>query len=221
MQDTFKGLIFDMDGTMVDNMMVHHRAWQRKLSSLGMEMSLQEVMDKAHGINEEIIERLFGVRFTPEERKKISAEKEAEYREIFLPQLKLVDGLEELLNDCKNRGIPMAVGTAAPPENANFVAENLKLAPYFQGIFHARSVKKGKPDPEIFEIAAESMGLKPHECLVFEDSLTGVETALNAQAKVVVITTTHKEEEFAHFPNVLLFIQNYEDPKLLDLIQKL
>ncbi|MEL6251032.1 MAG: HAD family phosphatase [Bacteroidota bacterium] len=221
MSTEIKGLIFDMDGTMVDNMMVHHHAWQRKLASLGMEMSLEEVMEKAHGINEEIIARLFGDRFNPDERKKISAEKEAEYREIFRDQLKLVDGLKELLDDLMARDFPMAVGTAAPPENANFVVENLHLAPYFKGIFHARSVKKGKPDPEIFQLAAASMGLKPKDCLIFEDSLTGVETALNAGTKAVVITTTHTEEEFKKYPNVLFFIKDFRDERLLKLVQEL
>ncbi|MDW3646665.1 MAG: HAD family phosphatase [Bacteroidia bacterium] len=218
MSKQFKGIIFDMDGTMIDNMMVHHHAWKRKLSSLGLEMSLEEIMEKVHGINEEIIARLFGDRFTPEERKKISAEKEAEYRKIFLPQLKLIEGLAECLDKLVAREIPMAVGTAAPPGNVEFVVDNLQLAPYFKGIFHSRSVKKGKPDPEIFEMAAGSMGLQAKDCLVFEDSLTGVETALNAGAKVVVVTTTHQEEEFEHFSNILFYIKNYNDPQLQQLL---
>ena len=221
MSTQFKGIIFDMDGTMIDNMMVHHHAWKRKLGSLGLDMSLEEIMEKVHGINEEIIERLFGDRFTPQERKTISAEKEAEYRKIFLPQLKLIKGLEERLDELTLRKVPMAVGTAAPPKNVEFVVDNLELAPYFKGIFHSRSVKKGKPDPEIFEMAAGSMGLEAKDCLVFLDSLTGVETALNAGAKAVVITTTHKEEEFAQYPNILFFIEDYTDPRVKELLDSI
>jgi len=88
-----KGIIFDMDGTMVDNMMIHHRAWQKQLASLGLEMSLEEVQEKIHGVNHEILERLFGDRFTPAERLQIANAKEAAYREIFLPELQLIDGL--------------------------------------------------------------------------------------------------------------------------------
>ena len=80
-----KGIIFDLDGTMVDNMMIHHRAWQQKLKELGMVLSLSEVMLKVHGVNEEILERLFGDKFTPEQRIVFSREKEAEYRNIFKP----------------------------------------------------------------------------------------------------------------------------------------
>ncbi len=81
-----KGIIFDMDGTMVDNMMVHHRAWQRKLAQLGLDMTLEEVMESIHGVNTEILARLFGDRFTPEDCKRIAWEKEYEYRQIFLPE---------------------------------------------------------------------------------------------------------------------------------------
>ena len=80
---------------MVDNMMIHHLAWQRKLKELGMVLSLSEVMLKVHGVNEEILERLFGDKFTPEQRIVFSREKEAEYRNIFKPELKLISGLQD------------------------------------------------------------------------------------------------------------------------------
>ena len=87
------GLIFDMDGTMVDNMMVHHRAWQRLLKSLGLDYSLKQVKEEIHGVNMEILQRLFGDRFTVEERQALADQKEAEYREIFKDELEPVEGL--------------------------------------------------------------------------------------------------------------------------------
>lgn len=213
-----KGIIFDMDGTMIDNMMVHHRAWQRKLSDLGLDMSIEEVKEKIHGINEEILARIFGDRFSVEERRQISWEKEAAYREIFLPDLKLIDGLSHFLEKIKAADIPMAIGTAAPPENANFVLDNLELWPYFKGVFHSKSVTKGKPDPEIFEKAAASMGLAASECLIFEDSVTGAEAAKRGGAKAVIVTTTHEKEEFAHFDHIVRFIEDYERLELGNLI---
>ncbi|MEM1320101.1 MAG: HAD family phosphatase [Bacteroidota bacterium] len=218
MAKTIKGIIFDMDGTMVDNMMTHHRAWQRKLSSLGLEMSIEEVKEKIHGVNEEILERLFGDRFTVEERRQIAWEKEEEYRKIFRSELKLIDGLPELLEALRAAAIPMAVGTAAPPENADFILDSLHLRSYFGATFDAGDVSQGKPHPEIFQKAAAGIGLSPAECLVFEDSPTGIETARRAGATAIAVLTTHSTEEFAHFPHIIRMIKDYRGLQVNDLI---
>ena len=204
-----KGIIFDMDGTMVDNMMVHHRAWQRELAELGLKMSLEEVKEKIHGVNTEILERLFGDRFSPDERVQISQKKEAAYREIFKSDLKLVDGLPELLDELKSADIPMAIGTAAPEENANFVLDELNLRHYFRAVYHAGSVQNGKPHPEIFIKAASGMNLDVKDCLVFEDSVTGAETAKRAGTTAIIVTTTHGPDEFAHFNHIHQFVSDF------------
>jgi len=209
-----KGVIFDMDGTMIDNMMVHHRAWQRTLADLNLKLTLEEVKEHIHGINSEILERLFGDRFTPEQRRQISAKKEAAYREIFLPELQLIPGLPDFLDSLKAANIPMAIGTAAPRENVEYVMANLNLQNYFRGVFDAQSVRRGKPDPEIFELAAASMGLSADQCLIFEDSLTGAEAAKRARAKSIIVTTTHAEEEFEHFDNIIRFVKDFKEMEM-------
>ncbi len=208
-----------MDGTMVDNMMVHHKAWQRKLASLGMELSLDEVKEQIHGINEEIVARLFRDRFTPAERKQISWEKEQAYRDIFQDQLQLIPGLMEFLDELAAQQIPLAIGTAAPPENVDFVLDGLKLRERFQSVLHSGNVSKGKPDPEIFLRSAENLGLPAVDCLIFEDSVVGAETALNAGCPAVVVTTTHSPDEFAHFPHILKFIDDYHNLSFEELIE--
>jgi beta-phosphoglucomutase len=213
-----RAFIFDMDGTMVDNMMVHHRAWQRKLAALGLDLTLEEVRQSIHGINEEILERLFGDRFSPEERRRIAWEKEAEYRDIFLSELKLVPGLEAFLKSAQQAGIRMGIGTAAPHENVQFVLENLHLRPLFGSVIDASQVIKGKPDPEVFLRVAEELGAEPADCVVFEDSPTGAEAARRAGMQVVIITTTHTAEEFAHFDHVARVISDFEDVKVEDLL---
>jgi len=210
--------IFDMDGTMVDNMMVHHHAWQRKLASLGIEMNLSEVKEQIHGVNEEILERLFGDRFSVEERRIISAEKEAEYREIFAEQLAPLPGLRTFLDEALEAGIPMAIGTAAPPENADFLLDGLGMRHYFGGIIHSRNVSKGKPDPETFVKAASTIAALAQNCLVFEDSLAGARTALNAGSKSIIVTTTHDEQEFAEFNNILKFISDFTEINLEEVL---
>jgi beta-phosphoglucomutase len=206
-----QGFIFDMDGTMVDNMMVHHRAWQRKLAALGLDLSLEEVRQTIHGINEEIIERLFGNRFTPDERRQIAREKEAEYREIFLPDLRLIAGLDAFLREATRLNIPMGIGSAAPPENVQFVLENLGLHPLFRAVIDAAQVTRGKPDPEVFLTVAERLGLAPEHCLVFEDSPTGAEAARRAGMPAVIVTTTHTPDEFARFDNVVRIVRDFTE----------
>ncbi|MDX1908344.1 MAG: HAD family phosphatase [Bacteroidia bacterium] len=213
-----QGLIFDMDGTMVDNMMVHHRAWQIRLAELGLEMTLEEVHREIHGKNEEIIERLFGDRFTPEERRQVAWEKEARYREVFKDQLRPLDGLMDLLAAAQAAGIPMGIGTAAPPENVHFVLDHLPLRPYFRAVVDSGVVSKGKPDPEVFIRVAEAIGVPVTACLVFEDSPTGAETARRAGCPAFILTTTHAAAEFAHFPHIIGSAPDYRGLDLHELL---
>ncbi|MFP4292667.1 MAG: HAD family hydrolase [Cyclobacteriaceae bacterium] len=205
-----RAVIFDMDGTMVDNMMVHHRAWQVKLRELGMDLPLEEIRAKVHGINEEILERLFGEQLTPDERRRHSFEKEKAYREIFKDSLVLVEGLDIYLEEIRSRGIKMAIGSAAPPENVDFVLDTLQIRHLFDAILHARNVKKGKPDPEIYLSLMEILGFSPSEVLIFEDSPVGAEAAVRSGARTIVINTTHEKEEFDHLPEIIGFIRNFK-----------
>ncbi len=211
-----KGIIFDLDGTMVDNMMVHHRAWQQLLREQGIDLSIEEVIEKVHGVNEEILERLFGDRFTPEERKSLSYEKEARYRQIFKSELKLNEGLNDFLEKCKAKDIPLGVATAAPKENLDFVLDNLNIRHFFEATFHSGDVSKGKPDPEVFLKTAEALQVDPTHCVIFEDSPTGAKAAANAGAKLVVVTNTHAKEDFEYLP-VSRFIENFAALELEDL----
>ena len=204
---------------MIDNMMVHHRAWQRKLAELGLEMSLEEVHQEVHGVNTEILERLFGDRFTPEERQRISDEKEAEYRNIFEPELTLVDGLSELLHELKGQNIPMGVGSAAPPVNVDFVMNGLDLWHYFDSVKHSDDVVNGKPDPEVYQKLMEEMGVSPDEALVFEDTPTGAEAARRAGCKIIVITTTHQPDEFSGNDKIVKFIPDFTGISVQEILE--
>lgn len=204
-------IIFDMDGTMVDNMMTHHRGWQKTLAAYGLHLTMEDVKATCHGKNLEIIERLFPGKYSLEERERISFEKESGYREIFLSELKLLPGLAELLETAKAANIPMGIGTAAPAANVDFVLDHLNIRHYFQSVIHAEDVEKGKPDPEVFFKVADQLGVAYADCLVFEDSPTGARTALNAGMKAIILTTTHSAAEFEGIASVLRCLPDYTD----------
>jgi beta-phosphoglucomutase len=206
---TIRGVLFDMDGTMIDNMMVHHRTWQLVLADLELDLTLEEVRQTIHGKNEEILARLFGDKYGPAEIAEYAYLKEARYRKVFADDLALIDGLPAFLDDLQKHQIPMAIGTAAPQENVDWAMETLNLGQYFDTVIHAGMVQRGKPDPQVFEMAAAGIGLTTSECVVFEDSPTGVKTALNAGCPCIVITTTHTVSEFDAFPNILAFISDF------------
>ena len=215
MQLPTQALLFDLDGTLVDNMMVHHRAWQRKLKELGLDYSLERVKEEIHGVNLEILEKLFGDRFTLAERKQIAWDKEATYREIFAADFKanIVPGALEFIRQAYAVGIPMAIGTAGPKENAEFVVENLGVGHMMGHLVHSGMVSKGKPDPEVFQQCADALGIDLKDCVIFEDSVTGARAANNAGCPVVVLTTTHDEPEFTEL-KVANFRANFRGLKI-------
>lgn len=209
MADNIKAVIFDMDGTMVDNMMVHHRAWQRKLAQLGLEMDLEQVRQEIHGVNKQILQRLFGDRFTDVDRERIAGEKEEEYRRIFKEELKLIEGLDGFLKVLTSEGLPMAIGSAAPAENVDFVLDELDIRGLFKVVKHAGDVVKGKPDPEIYLKVAAELGVNPKDCVVFEDTPTGAQAGSAAGCKVIVILNTHEQGEFVGITGIQRFIKDY------------
>jgi len=209
-----KAIIFDMDGTMVDNMMIHNQAWQIELKQLGIDMSIEEIKEKIHGVNVELLEKNFGDRFTPQQRVDISKQKELRYQSIFAKTISLIDGLEDLLKELEAAEIPLAIGTAAPPENVAFVLKHLPIKKYFKSILHSDDVAIGKPDPEIFIKSAQNLGVNIKECLVFEDSITGAETAMRAGCETIIVTTAHDEKEFSNFNHIKKFIKDYSDINL-------
>jgi beta-phosphoglucomutase len=204
-----------MDGTMIDNMMVHHRAWQQQLAIEGFNYTLAEVIEQFHGKNVDIIERVFGDKYSPEERLRFSNDKEAKYREMYRPDLKLIDGLSQLLATAYENEIPMAIGTAAQYANVNLVLDTLNIRNYFNIIVADVDVQKGKPDPEVFLKVAQKLGIEPTNCLVFEDSPVGAKTAQNAGMKAIIITTTHKAHEFESYGHVIKCVPNYENIDIL------
>jgi len=198
---------------MIDDMTYHTRAWQTLLNNeLGGNFTWDEVKTQMYGKNPEVLVRMFGPdRFTMDEMNRLSLEKEKKYQIEFLPHLKLLPGLNELLENAYQQGIPMAIGSAAIPFNIDFVLDNLNIRHYFKAIVSADDVILSKPHPETYLKAAALLNVLPADCIVFEDVPKGAEAAANAGMQAVVITTTHEQAEFNYLNNVICFARDFEE----------
>jgi beta-phosphoglucomutase family hydrolase len=215
-----KAFLFDLNGTMIDDMEYHIVAWSGILNNdLGAGLTREQVKAEMYGRNDEVLIRIFGKeRFTKEEMDTLSLEKEKRYQAAYLPVLKLIPGLDGFLEKAKAEAIKMAIGSAAIPFNIDFVLDNLKLRRYFKTVVSANDVVTSKPHPETYLKAASLLNVEAKDCLVFEDAPKGVEAALNAGMQAVVLTTMHEPGEFSAYNNILFFIKDYTDPRLQELL---
>jgi beta-phosphoglucomutase len=214
----YKAFLFDLNGTMIDDMTYHIRAWHRIFNELGANLSIERVKEECYGKNQELLERIFPGRFTQDEKDRMSMEKEKQYQKEFFPQLRLINGLDALLKQARQAGIRMAIGSAAIRFNVDFVVDGLKIRPYFGAIVSADDVTHSKPDPETFTKCADQLGIAAKDCLVFEDGPRGVEAAQNAGMDCVVITTLHRKDDFSNYSNTICFIKDYAGFQLQEAI---
>ena len=214
-----KAFLFDLNGTMIDDMPFHITAWHELFTKFGANFTREEATQECYGKNDEILDRIFPARFSQEEKNTISINKETAYQKVYLPHLQLIDGLPAFLEEAKKRGIKMAIGSAAIMFNINFVLDNLNIRHYFDAIISADDVVISKPNGETYLTCAEALGVQPQECIVFEDVPKGVESAVNAGMKAVVITSLHTQNEFDSFNNILSFINSYNQIKIDDVIK--
>ena len=207
----YKAFLFDLNGTMINDMEYHIKAWHRIFNDLGAEISIERMKAECYGKNDEIMERIFPGRFSPEQKAKMSIEKETQYQKEFRPSLKLIKGLDDFLEQAEKAGIKMAIGSAAIMFNVDFVIDGLNIRHYFDALISADNVATSKPDPETWLTCAKELKVPPKECLVFEDSPKGVEAALNAGMDCVAITTMHQAEDFKSYHNVIRFIEDFDN----------
>lgn len=217
---TNRAFIFDMDGTLVDNMYFHTEAWGKMLSENGIEMNAHDFLVKTAGkTNREILPTVFG-EISDERIEELGKRKESLYQELFLPERKTVAGTIEFLEESAKLGIKLAVSTAAPIMNVEFILDGLDLRKYFGAVVTATDVKEGKPNPEIFLKSAEKLGVEPKNCIVFEDAFGGFEAAHAAGMKSIGITTVNSAEDILKMNSVMEAHEDFTSLKPKDLIEK-
>jgi beta-phosphoglucomutase len=190
-------VIFDMDGTLIDNTPYHYKSWQMLYKKYGKgELSKETYYREISGVPVlETIRRVFGEGHSEDELKALLNEKEAYYRQIYAPYLRPINGLENFLTELKNANVKIAMGTSATQDDIDFIFGHIAIRDDFDIIINSTMVTKPKPDPEVYLKAARRLSIPPEKCVVFEDSLAGIKSGNRARMKVVGITTGHTAAE--------------------------
>lgn len=188
--------VFDLDGTLVDNMAYHLEAWAELARSEGRELTAERFARELAGKKtDETLPLLLGRPVTADEAERLAARKEAHYRALYRPHLALVPGAGSLLRALRGRGLRAAIASAAPPENRALVLDGLALGGLFDAVVGGEAAARGKPFPDLFLAAARALGVAPEHCVAFEDAPLGVRAARAAGMRAAAVTTTSPREE--------------------------
>ena len=188
--------VFDMDGVIVDTNPYHKIALRQFAEKYGYHLDEEGLVKKIYGrTNKEWIPNLFGRTLTPEELHFYGEEKEQMFRDIYKKDIKPLKGLKEFLDQMDELNISRAIGTSAPRSNVDFVLKETGLQKYFSVMLDESDVTHGKPNPEIYINCAARLKMPPAQCIVFEDSLSGVASGIAAGCPVVGVATTHTAQE--------------------------
>ncbi len=214
-------IIFDFNGTMFLDSAENEIAWRRQIKNIsGKDISDDEFKNFVHGaMNEDIIRYFMGPDVADIKVKLFSEEKEIFYRELCLKNpkmLHLAPGLIPLLNELRTKNIPIAIATASLPSNVEFYFKQLDLARWFSRtkVVCNDGSFPGKPNPIIYLKAARAIGVNPEDCIVVEDSISGIKAASNAGVKrIIAIASTNPAEYFASNPAVTAVIKDFYELK--------
>ena len=211
------GIIFDFNGTLFWDTELHYKAWREYSKQLrGTPFSDEEMYEHMSGrTNYDILKYCLNKEPEPEFCKKLSYEKEAMYRKTCLKNrelLKLAPGAEEFLDFLKENNIPRTIATMSEIENVEFYIKEFQLEKWFDidEIVYNDNKIKGKPHPEIYQIAASRLNLKPENCVVFEDAISGIQSAFGANiGKVIAVASQEKVETYQSINGLYQIITDF------------
>jgi len=208
-----RGFIFDLDGTIVDNMPIHAEAFGIFVTRHGLPGLTPEDRRRLDGRrNREIFPDLFGRALSEDELRLFADEKESLYRELSVGRLVALRGFEPLLSVLEARRVPVAIATSAPPENVTHTLRELRLSSRLTRIMRGDQVRRGKPYPDVFLACAALMMVPPERCVAFEDAPAGITAVKAAGMTGVAITTSFSRDVFcSQDPRPDLVVADFEE----------
>ena len=195
------GVIFDWDGVVIDSSRQHEESWDLLAEEEGLSLFEGHFKIGFGKRNELIIREILKWTSDPIEVARLGERKEVLYREIIQREgISLLPGVGDFVKSLQTNNVPYAIGSSTPRENIESVLAYLRRADWFRHIVAAANVDKGKPNPEVFLKAADKLEVAPGQCVVFEDSLSGIEAGKAGGMKVVALTTTNTRETLDESP---------------------
>jgi beta-phosphoglucomutase len=212
------GVIFDVDGVLVDSLEAHYASWSILGDAVGKPHP-RDLFARTFGMhNREIIPLWLGPGVPPEDVEELSTTKEALYRWVARRALRPLDGAASLVEDLASSGFLLAVGSSGPRENVELSLRVLGVRDRFSALSTGGDVREGKPDPEVFLKALERLGLPASRCAVVEDAPQGVEAGLRAGLRVIAVATTRDPEELRHAHLVVRSLRELSPERIRRLI---
>lgn len=213
-----RGVIFDMDGVIVDSGPAHLESWKRLAAENGLTITDEEFAETFGRPSREIIRLRWGADLPDDEVRRLDDRKEAIYRELIRGHVPVMPGALALIRALHADGWRLGIGSSGPPANVELVVEDLDLGRVLAATTDASDVTRGKPDPEVFLIAAERMGVAPARSVVIEDAVHGIEAAHRAGMKAVALTSTHPPSHFADADLVVNALSDLSPAGLAELL---
>ncbi len=210
------GVLWDMDGVLVDTSELHYITWQKAFEQVGYTFTKEDFVATFGRNNESIMKILFGDDVNPDFSQRVSEEKEVFFRQMLKGRITLLPAIREWLAQFQAWGMRQAVASSAPGENITAVADAFDIGHYFNALVSGTGMP-GKPHPNVFLKSAQELGVPPERCVVIEDAIHGVEGAKAAGMKCIAVTTTNPAEALSQADLVIKDLSELNEEMVHDL----
>ena len=213
------GVIFDVDGVLLDSYQMHFQCWMSMAEKDGIILTEYEFRSLFGRRGREIARQIWGPEFSEQQVVSIHRQKQALYRESLQRDLPAMDGAVQLIDGLVDAGFALAVGSSAPPANVEMTLERLDRKQVFSAIVTGSDVTQGKPDPRVFLLAAQRMGIDPSHCAVIEDAPVGIAAAVTGGMTAIALLGTAPADRFTQAHLVIDSLQQLSPKRIADLIE--